>query len=87
MKKKMINTNEEAIECLKKNKPTNGYIMLQESVDMAITALEKQIPIKVSGNRYGTGKCPICDEAQEDSWWAFGGIHYCSNCGQAMNWD
>ena len=39
---KLIRTTEEAIDCLKKNKPTSGYIMLQESVDMAIEALENQ---------------------------------------------
>ena len=40
---KLIRTTEEAIDCLKKNKPISGYIMLQESIDMAIEALEKQI--------------------------------------------
>ena len=39
---KLIRTTEEAIDCLKKNKPTSGYIMLQESVVMAIEALENQ---------------------------------------------
>ena len=39
---KLIRTTEEAIDCLKKNKPASGYIMLQESVDMAIEALENK---------------------------------------------
>ena len=43
---KLIRNEEEAIECLKSNKPTNGYVMLQESIDMAINALEKQEKIK-----------------------------------------
>lgn len=43
---KLIRNEEEAIECLKSNKPTNGYVMLQESIDMAIQALEKQEKIK-----------------------------------------
>ena len=42
MTEKLIRNEKEAIECLKKNKPTSGYYMLQESVDMAIQALEKQ---------------------------------------------
>lgn len=41
MTEKLIRNENEAIECLKKNKPTSGYYMLQESVDMAIQALEE----------------------------------------------
>ena len=43
---KLIRNEAEAIECLKSNKPTTGYMMLQEAVDMAIQALEKQEKIK-----------------------------------------
>lgn len=43
---RLIENETEAIECLKSNKPTSGYAMLQESIDMAIKALEKQIPKK-----------------------------------------
>lgn len=43
-------TREEAIEILKKNKPTSDPRMcgteLCEAVDMAIESLEKQIPIR-----------------------------------------
>lgn len=42
MATKLIRTNEEAIDCLIKNKPTSGYQMLQESVDMAIEALKNK---------------------------------------------
>ncbi len=38
---KLIKSYADAIDCLKKNKPTSGYYMLQESVDMAIKALEE----------------------------------------------
>lgn len=38
---KLIKSYAEAIDCLKKNKPTSGSYMLQESVDMAINALEE----------------------------------------------
>lgn len=38
---KLIRDETEAIECLKINKPTSGYLMLQESIDMAIKALEE----------------------------------------------
>ena len=56
MTEKLINTNEEAIECLKKNKPTSGYMMLQESVDMAIEALEKLEKIKDVVNEWNKGE-------------------------------
>ena len=38
---KLIKSYADAIDCLKKNKPTSVYYMLQESVDMAIKALEE----------------------------------------------
>lgn len=41
LENKLIKTEKEAIECLKKNKPTSGFYMLQEAVDMAICSLEE----------------------------------------------
>ena len=41
MTEKLIKSYADAIDCLKKNKPTSGYYMLQESIDMAIKALEE----------------------------------------------
>ena len=38
---KLVKDEIEAIECLKSNKPTSGYLMLQEAIDMAIKALEE----------------------------------------------
>ena len=46
MTEKLIRNENEAIDVLKKNKPTSGYYMLQESVDMAIQALEEIQQIK-----------------------------------------
>lgn len=40
---KLIKTPQEAIECIKANYPTSGYLMLKESLDMAIIALEKEV--------------------------------------------
>lgn len=67
---KLIRNEAEAIECLKSNKPTSGYVMLQESIDMAIKALEKQVPKKVRHedvgyDQYGNVNvyaciCPSC---------------------------
>ena len=39
-------TKIEAIKVIEKNRPTSGYAMLNEALDMAINALEKQEKIK-----------------------------------------
>ena len=45
-KEKLINTPEEAIECIKNNYPTSGYYMLKEALDMAISALSEKVAKK-----------------------------------------
>ena len=60
----------EAINAIKENKPTSGYTILCEALDMAVSALEKQIPKKpdLEGDGYDengeliydTGYCPNC---------------------------
>ena len=72
---KLIINEAEAIECLKINKPTSGYMMLQESVDMAIQALEKQIPKKRDSY-----SCPVCSHYFEDGEC----FTYCPECGQRL---
>ena len=72
---KLIHNEEEAIECLKSNKPTTGYMMLQEAVDFAIQALEKQIPKKRDSYN-----CPICSHYFEDGEC----FTYCPECGQRL---
>ena len=42
-KEKLIKTPQEAIECIKSNYPTSWYEMIKEALDMAITALEKEV--------------------------------------------
>ena len=81
---KIIHNEAEAIECLKINKPTSGYMMLQESIDMAIRALEKQIPKKPYKDNengiYEKEYCPICHRS------LFPNDHHCI-CGQAIDWS
>lgn len=91
---KLIKTNKEAIDCLKKNKPTSGFYMLQESVDMAIKALEKQVAKKPSfegdgydpdGNLvYDTWICPCCEKHYEVDYEEY---DYCPFCGQRIDWS
>ena len=80
---KLIINEAEAIECLKRNKPTIGYVMLQESIDMAIQAIEKQIPKKPYKDNengiYEKEYCPICHRS------LFPNDHHCI-CGQAIDW-
>lgn len=82
----------EAIETIKSNYPTSGYYMLCEALDIAIEALEKQIPKKVEYERgyinngftkYRMAKCPNCDRwrSSRDE------IIYCSKCGQRLDWS
>ena len=72
------------MECLKINKSTSVYMMLQEAVDMAIQALEKHIPKKPYKDNengiYEKEYCPICHRS------LFPNDHHCI-CGQAIDWS
>lgn len=72
---KLVRDEAEAIECLKSNKPTSGYLMLQESIDMAIKALEEVQQYRAIGTvgkaieacaeHEGIGTVEECREAME----------------------
>lgn len=77
----------EAIEAIKSNKPTSGYTILCEALDIAVSALEKQIPKKLKvevDNRYGVRNfyyfCPSCNSFRMER------RKYCSICGQPLDW-
>lgn len=87
---KLIKSYADAIDCLKKNKPTSGYYMLQESVDMAINALEEVQQYRAIGT---IEECRAAVERQnpraaitekEDN-----GIkkYTCYACGRYMGWS
>ena len=40
-KYELVKSKKEAIEVLRSNKPSSGYYMLQEAIDIAIEALEE----------------------------------------------
>ena len=92
---KLIINEAEAIECLKSNKPTSGYMMLQEAVDFAIQALEKQILKKPIMKPYYKDMeeeylcCPTCGEILTDRIPMDNKDFYfhCLNCGQKFNWE
>ena len=69
-----------------------GFSGASKHCDLAIEALEKQLPVKVeyeggfSNNgftRYRMAKCPDCDRwhSSRDE------IIYCSKCGQRLDWS
>lgn len=90
---KLIRNETEAIECLKSNKPTSGYVMLQESIDIAIQALEKQIPKKVKIEQWIYTKCDCGFEFSKhhgDGYYSIpieNKTKYCPYCGQKLDWS
>lgn len=86
----------EAIEVIKANYPTSGYYMLRESLDIAIEALEKQLPKRPRENgmsdglikktKYYTcqtcGNCLLTEMMNERQ-----NTSYCWDCGQKLDWS
>ena len=77
---------EEAISSIKNNMPTRGtYTILTDGLNLAIQALEKQVPVKpMSEITEIRGLQHICSSC----WGFIGYLHnYCENCGQAIDWE
>lgn len=86
----------EAIEVIKANYPTSGYYMLRESLDIAIEALEKQLPKRPRENgmsdglikrtKYYTcqtcGNCLLTEMMNERQ-----NTNYCWDCSQRLDWS
>ena len=87
-------TAKNAISILNSARPRKGsYERLQKAFDMAIKALEKQIPKKpdLEGDGYADGHlvydtwiCPCCEKGYEVDYEEY---DYCPNCGQALDWS
>lgn len=83
-------TETEAIKNLVFNRPY-AYSELRESIDIAIDALEKQIPIEpyIEGDGYADGYlvydtwvCPNCETHYEID---YDDYDYCPHCGQHID--
>lgn len=77
-------TYEEAIKVIESNRPTSGYTMLCEVLDIAKEAIEKQIPKKPyldnDNGIYEKEYCPACNRS------LFPNDPYC-RCGQKLDWS
>ena len=75
----------EAIETIKSNYPTSGYYMLCEALDIAIKALEKQLPKKPKklGNGDLACSCGLIIQRKNRRTC----LYYCHNCGQKIEWS
>ena len=79
-------TAQEAIKRLQFERPAREYHgNMNEVFNMAIEALEKQIPKKVNNREehadYIEGNCPDCDLPVCDV------DNYCSKCGCLLDWS
>lgn len=72
----------EAIEVIKGYRRLDEYMNNTERLpycDMAIEALEKQLPKKVDVWANGTQHCPVCDKDL-----TYTGLHTCPECYQRL---
>lgn len=82
----------EAIRELHKIRPRGGIIPQKraEALDVAIQALEKQIPKKVVKDGEQSYKCPCCGGCAKtetgDSFIDYR-LDYCDGCGQKLDWS
>ena len=84
-------TKEEAIKILTELKPIpiDGFKIIAEAYDLAIDALEKQIPKKPTRTRgkYGHTECACCGWVVESFCGDLEQYPFCPNCGQAIDWE
>ena len=86
-------TESEAIKELHEIRPSGGIIPQKraEAIDMAINALEKQIPKKVNLRHirkydgFDDGECPNCGMSVSRD--CDGDDVFCPDCGQKLDWS
>lgn len=81
-------TEQKAIEEFNLLKKTRIFIPRNDTLDIAIEALEKQIPVKIKQDivngkmaRWCPNGCEITHITQ------YSPINYCPKCGQAIKWE
>jgi len=56
----------------------------EETVNVILDIIEKQMPLKVIENSYGILFCPVC---KGSVWQNKDESNYCFRCGQKLNWS
>lgn len=81
-------TNEEAIKILTELKPipVDGFKIIAKAYDLAIEALEKQIPKKPRETRCAL-MCASCGHKITEKGCKKLNRSYCKKCGQAIDWE
>ena len=80
-------TDNEAIEVIKSNRPTSGYVLLNEAIGTAINALGKQIPKKPHKNfEKFSGVWCSCGKYLGKGYFV-DKPSYCPDCGQKLDWS
>ena len=79
-----------AIQIIKNNYPEN-LTVFREALDLALQALEKQIPKKPKIENWEPARCPSCDEELSESagdgyYNHFYNLEFCK-CGQKLEWE
>ena len=77
---------EEALKEIKKQIADAGYVY-DDFLDACKEALEKQIPKKINSDNGFGGRCPVCGYYIVKSIFSSKGHKYCSECGQAIDWE
>ena len=84
-------TYEEAIKILTELKPipVDGFKIIAKAYDLAIEALEKQMPKKPisTKGKYGHTECVCCGWVVESFCGDLEQYPFCPNCGQAIDWE
>jgi hypothetical protein len=88
--KNMSNIYRKAINELYLKRPIESC-PLQEAIDTAMDALEKQIPKKPIMRPYTSAICPACkielSESKGDGYYSHPYTLKICNCGQKLKWD
>lgn len=85
-------TEQEAIEVIKANYPSENYSELREALKIAIHYLKESEPLKPYAQGDGSFACDNCGETVGEEELNCGGISmikykFCPECGKKVNWD
>lgn len=79
-----MSNEEDAIDTLRYMYETIQTPLTEEATNLATSALEKQVHLKVKNNGYNIYFCPICNGSV---WQIQCESKFCFRCGQALDWS